>query len=215
MNQGGSGGRTRLITFEGGEGAGKSTQIKVLAKQLEAAGHAVLTTREPGGSPGAEEIRRLLVDGEPGRWDALPEALLVSAARRDHVERVVRPALEQGSWVLCDRFFDSTFAYQGGGHGVDDGTLKALRDAACGTLRPGLTVLLDVPVQIGLARAGGRGGAETRFERFDREFHERVRARFLDCASAEPERFAVIDASVPADQVSQAVLAAFESAFTV
>lgn len=205
----------RLITFEGGEGSGKSTQIKRLAHALEARGKAVLLTREPGGSPGAEDIRRLLVEGEPGRWDPITEALLVSAARRDHVERVIRPALASGQWVLCDRFYDSTFAYQGAGHGVSAEILAHLRHAAIGDLVPDLTLLLDIDVDRGLARAGRRGGTETRFERFDRDFHLRVWQGFHALAEAEPSRIRVIDAGASMDDVAAAVLAVVDSCFTV
>ena len=205
----------RLITFEGGEGCGKSTQIKWLASALELRGERFLVTREPGGSPGAEDIRRLLVEGEPGRWDAHTEALLVSAARRDHVERVIRPALAAGEWVLCDRFYDSTTAYQGAGHGVAAGILEELRRIALDELKPDLTFLLDLDIDIGLGRARGRGGKETRFERFDRAFHQRVRDGFLAIARAEPERVHLIDASDIPEAVAAAILALVDSCFTV
>lgn len=205
----------KLLTFEGGEGSGKSTQIKQLRYALEACGEKVLLTREPGGSPGAEDIRRLLVEGDPGRWDAVTEALLVSAARRDHVERVIRPALAQGQWVLCDRFFDSTTAYQGAGHGVPVAMLEELRRAAVGALAPDLTFVLDIDVETGLGRAQGRGGAETRFERFDRAFHQRVRDGFLAIAKAEPERVRVIDASGTPEAVAAAILAVVDSCFSI
>jgi len=205
----------RLITFEGGEGCGKSTQIKRLASALDLRGERFLVTREPGGSPGAEDIRRLLVEGEPGRWDAITEALLVSAARRDHVERVIRPALAEGRWVLCDRFHDSTTAYQGAGHGVDADTLEELRRIALGDLRPDLTLLLDLDIDIGLGRAQGRGGKETRFERFDRAFHQRVRDGFLTIARTEPGRVRLIDASDTPEAVAAAILALVDSCFTV
>lgn len=205
----------RLITFEGGEGSGKSTQIKRLASALDLRGERFLVTREPGGSPGAEDIRRLLVEGEPGRWDAITEALLVSGARRDHVERVIRPALAEGQWVLCDRFYDSTSAYQGAGHGVAASTLEELRRIALGDLKPDLTFLLDLDIKTGLDRARGRGGKETRFERFDRDFHQRVRDGFLSIARAEPERVHLINAADTPDAVAAAILAVVDSCFTV
>lgn len=205
----------RLITFEGGEGSGKSTQIKRLAAVLDRRGERFLVTREPGGSPGAEDIRRLLVEGEPGRWDSVTEALLVSAARRDHVERVIRPALAAGQWVLCDRFYDSTTAYQGAGHGVAASTLEELRRIALGALKPDLTVLLDLDIETGLVRAQIRGGKETRFERFDRAFHQRVRDGFLAIARAEPERVRLINAADTPDAVAAAILALVDSCFTV
>lgn len=205
----------RLITFEGGEGSGKSTQIRRLAAVLEQRGQRILVTREPGGSPGAEDIRRLLVEGEPGRWDAVTEALLVSAARRDHVERVIRPALAAGQWVLCDRFYDSTTAYQGAGHGLAASILEELRRIALGDLKPDLTILLDLDIDAGLDRAQGRGGKETRFERFDRAFHQRVRDGFLAIAGAEPERVRLINAADTPDAVAAAILALVDSCFTV
>ena len=192
----------RFITLEGGEGGGKSTQIKLLAEALQAAGEAVCLTREPGGAPGAEEIRRLLVEGEPGRWTAETEALLHFAARADHLARTIRPALAAGKWVLCDRFADSTIAYQGYGHGLDLDWLRDLRRQVVADSEPGLTVILDLPVETGLARAAQRQGpaasqAEDRYERMDRSFHQRLRDGFLALASASPERCKVIDASQP------------------
>jgi len=200
--------RGRFITFEGGEGGGKSTQARQLARALEQAGIAVALTREPGGAPGAEEIRRLVVEGAPERWDALTEALLLTAARREHVVRTIEPALAAGRWVISDRFADSTLAYQGYGHGVDRGALETLRRLAAGTLTPDLTLILDVPVELGLARAHQRRGHELRFEAMDREFHERLRQGFHAIAAAEPARCVVIDATGPADAVTRAVIAA-------
>lgn len=197
-----------FITFEGGEGAGKSTQVRRLAERLRAAGHQVVTTREPGGSPGAEAIRDLLVNGDADRWSPLTEALLMNAARRDHVERVIAPALERGAVVLCDRFADSTRAYQGAGGGVDPGFLRALEAAVVGETRPDLTLILDLPVAEGLGRAAGRGGGEARFEAKGLAFHERLRAAYLDIARAEPARCAVIAADVTPDEAEQAVWAA-------
>jgi dTMP kinase len=200
--------RGRFITFEGGEGGGKSTQAQHLARTLEAAGIAVALTREPGGAPGAEEIRKLVVEGAPERWDALTEALLLTAARREHVVRTIEPALAAGRWVISDRFADSTLAYQGHGHGIDRAALETLRRLAVGALVPDLTLILDLPVELGLARARQRRGPEQRFEAMDRGFHERLRQGFLAIAAAEPARCAVIDASAPVDEVTRAVLAA-------
>jgi dTMP kinase len=209
------GARGRFVTFEGGEGAGKSTQVRRLADALRAAGVPVRLTREPGGSPGAEEIRALLVSGETGRWDPLTEALLISAARRDHLRRTVLPALEAGEWVLCDRFADSTTAYQGHGHGLGREATEVLYGLVAGEFRPDLTLILDVPVEAGLARAAaraggeGRGGAaEDRYERMGRDFHQRLREGFLDIARREPGRCAVVDASRGPDEVAADVLAA-------
>ncbi|MBF0332177.1 MAG: dTMP kinase [Alphaproteobacteria bacterium] len=196
----------RFLSFEGGEGTGKSTQLRLLADALRDGGLDVVTTREPGGSPGAEQIRRLLVEGEPGRWDGMTEALLHYAARRDHLRATVHPALGRGAWVLTDRFADSTLAYQGWGHGLDRALLERLDALAIGGFRPDLTLVLDLPAIQGLARAAGRGGAEDRYERMDVTFHERLREGFLDIARREPGRCAVIDAAGDPDQVHAAVL---------
>jgi dTMP kinase len=194
----------RFITLEGGEGAGKSTQIARLAERLRA-DHEVVTTREPGGSPGAEMIRKLLVEGPAERWDGATEALLHFAARRDHLRTTVWPALERGAWVISDRFADSTRAYQGSGHGLDLGTLDRLYDVAVGVFRPDLTLILDLPVDTGLARAASRRGAETRYESLPRAFHERVRKGFLAIARNEPERCVAVDASQDIDTVAAAI----------
>jgi dTMP kinase len=195
--------RGKFITVEGGEGAGKSTQVALLVDALDRAGIAALATREPGGSPGAEAIRRLLLQGETERWDAAGEALLLFAARRDHVIRLIEPTLKAGRWVVCDRFTDSTIAYQGYGRGLPLAELAALRHFALGDFWPDLTLILDLPVATGLARAASRAGAPQalgdRFERLDRDFHERLRDGFLTIAKAEPERCTVIDAS---DEIS-------------
>ena len=194
--------RARFVTLEGGEGAGKSTQIARLAQALAEAGIETATTREPGGSPGADAIRRLLVEGEPGRWDGETEALLHFAARRDHLVRTVWPALAAGSWVLCDRFADSTMAYQGYGHGLDRAFIDTLYRLTVGEFRPDLTLILDLPVANGLARAAARGGAEDRYERMGRDFHERLRQGFIDIASRNPDRCAVVDAARDVDTVA-------------
>ncbi len=197
----------RFITFEGGEGAGKSTHVARLAEALRATGKSVIETREPGGSPGAEEIRALLVHGDVGRWDPMTEALLHFAARHDHVKRVVRPALEAGDWVVCDRFADSTMAYQGYGHRLGRSPIEQLYALAVGDLEPDLTLILDLPVDVGLERAKSRGGA-TRYERMDKAFHERLRKGFLEIAARTPERSVVIDAAPALEEVEAAVLAA-------
>ena len=202
----------RFITFEGGEGGGKSTQLKLLAEALAGRGQEVVTTREPGGSPGAEDIRALLVNGTVDRWDATTEALLHSAARRDHLVKTVWPALGRGAWVLCDRFADSTLAYQGYGHGIALETIETLTRLAVGDFAPDLTVILDLPVEIGLARAGGRANAcassaEDRYERMGAAFHQRLRLGFLTIAGADPERCVVVDASRPVEEVRADILA--------
>jgi dTMP kinase len=197
--------RGRFITIEGGEGAGKSTQAGLLVDALTRGGITALRTREPGGAPGAEEIRRLLVEGEPGRWDAVSEALLMVAARRSHLERTIWPALDRGDWVVCDRFADSTLAYQGYGGGVPLDDLAMLHRLIAGDFMPDLTFVLDVPVAKGLKRAAGRSGRETRFERMDEDFHERLRQGFLDIARQAPQRCVVIDAQGGVEQVQQAM----------
>ena len=171
-----------FITLEGGEGVGKSTQLRRLANTLERHGRRCVVTREPGGSPGAEEIRALLVNGEPGRWDALTETLLLFAARADHVARTIKPALAQGEFVVCDRFADSTYAYQGVGRDMPRETIRRIESIVLGDFKPDLTFVLDLPAETGLARAHARSVAESRFERFGLEFHERLRQAFLDIA---------------------------------
>lgn len=192
----------RFITLEGGEGAGKSTQAKRLAAALQARGIGCTVTREPGGSPGAEDIRNLLVHGEPGRWDPLTETLLIYAARADHVARTIRPALAERRWVVCDRFSDSTYAYQGTGRGVPRETIRRIEAVTLGDFKPDLTLVLDIPVETGLARAHSRGAHETRFEKFDGGFHERLREAFLTIAKRSPDRCAVVDAARSEDEVA-------------
>src|SRR6266581_5205123 len=190
-----AGTRGTFISFEGGEGAGKSTQARMLRDQLESRGRTVLLTREPGGSPGAEEIRKLLVEGEPERWTPLAETLLFLSARADHVARRIEPALTSGTWVISDRFSDSTFVYQGIARGLGIETVRRLSRAALGDFAPDLTILLDIDPDAGLKRAGRRGQAEDRFERFDAGFHARLRGGFLQLAAEEPARCAVVDGS--------------------
>jgi dTMP kinase len=194
--------RGRLVTFEGGEGAGKSTQVERLAGALRAAGLDPLVTREPGGTPGAEQIRRLLVEGPPERWLPLSEALLLLAARYDHVARRITPALAEGRWVLCDRFMDSTRVYQGVAGAAGAELIDRLHASVLGDLRPDLTVILDVPVATGFGR---RRGARQRYERMPAAFHERVREGFLALARAEPDRCVVVDATRPSDAVADDV----------
>ena len=200
--------RGRFITIEGGEGAGKSTQAELLMAALARGGITALRTREPGGSDGAEAIRRLLLEGSDERWDALGEALLLYAARREHVARLIRPALERGEWVVCDRFADSTLAYQGYGRGLPLADLLALHRIALGDFAPDLTLVLDLPAAEGLARAAMRAGNADRFERLDPAFHERLREGFRRIAVDNPERCVVIDAAGDPESVHRAVLAA-------
>jgi dTMP kinase len=195
----------RFITLEGGEGTGKSTQAARLAKRLTAAGRAVVATREPGGSPGAEAIRALLVEGAPDRWSPTTETLLMYAARRDHIERVIEPALARGAWVVCDRFLDSTRAYQGAGGGASMDLIAALERDLVGPCMPDLTLVLDLPVDLGLKRAADRAGRERRFEAKGRAFHERLCQAFLDIAAREPARCTVIAADAAVGAVEAAV----------
>jgi dTMP kinase len=210
--------RGRFVTFEGGEGAGKSTQIALLAKRLSERGVRVRLTREPGGpKDGAVEaaaiLRKLLVEGDPERWSPQSEALLNYAQRVEHVNRFVRPALEAGHWVLCDRFADSTMVYQGYGHRLGPAFVRALHRVTLGAFKPDLTLILDIPAGDGLARANARSGVETRFERFPRAFHERVRRGFRAIARAEPKRCVLIDARGPADAVEARIVKALAKRF--
>ncbi|MDY0874258.1 dTMP kinase [Dongia rigui] len=184
-------GTLRFVTFEGGEGAGKSTQIRLLAEALRAAGQSVEMTREPGGTEGAEQIRKLLVEGAAGRWQSETEALLHFAARAEHLAQVIRPALAAGKWVLCDRFADSTLAYQGYGQGLDLEWLWTLRRHIVGPTEPGLTIMMDLPVEKGLARAE----TQQRYERMGLDFHRRLADGFRQLATAEPDRCRIVDAS--------------------
>ncbi len=203
--------RGRFISLEGGEGAGKSTQLKRLALALRARGLEVVETREPGGSPGAEAIRKLLLEGGDDRWTPEAEALLFAAARADHVARTIRPAVERGAWVLSDRFLDSSLAYQGGAAGVGVETVRALHDVGSRGFLPDRTLLLELPTEAvaerlrvrdaeGSDRIGGRGGG----------FHERVAEAFAQLAEQEPDRFRRVDAGGPAEQVTARLLAAVE-----
>ena len=195
----------KFITFEGGEGAGKSTQLTRLVARLRDGGREVVATREPGGSPGAEAIRELVLKGAADRWSPVTETLLMYAARRDHVERVIRPALARGAWVVCDRFADSTRAYQGAAGGTDPGLIAAMETYVLEGTRPDVTLIFDLPVAVGLERAHARAGAEMRFESKGQTFHERLREAFLAIARAEPERCVVIDATGSLKEVEDKV----------
>lgn len=200
--------RGRFITFEGGEGTGKSTQLRRLAERLGAVGREVVATREPGGSEGAEQLRGLLLNGAADRWSPLSETLMLNAARSDHLDRVIRPALARGAWVLCDRFADSTRAYQGAAGGVEAELIDRLERAVVRHSRPDLTLVLDAPAELGLARAASRAGGEARFESKGLAFHERLREGFRLIAEREPDRCVVIDASQSVETVAVAVVEA-------
>ncbi len=200
--------RGRFITFEGGDGTGKTTQVALLHAALERAGIAALATREPGGSPGAEAIRGLLISGAVDRWEPLTEAILHFAARRDHVHRLIAPALTRGSWVVSDRFTDSTVAYQGYGQGADRTVIAALARHVLDGVTPDLTLVLDLDPAVALERAVARAGNASRYERMDPAVHRRVREGFLAIAQAEPARCAVIDAAGDAEAVHRAVVSA-------
>ena len=203
--------QAKFITFEGGEGTGKSTQAAMLARKLESLGMGVKLTREPGGSPGAEIVRHVLLSGAAKPLGPEAEAILFAAARNDHVRCTILPALDAGHWVISDRFADSTRVYQGTLGEVDARLIKALERVSVGDLRADLTLVLDVPVELGLKRAAGRrkGSDPDRFEAETVEFHERLRQAYLTLAAAEPERCVIIDASAPkmmvAKQIWQAV----------
>lgn len=203
--------RGRFITFEGIDGSGKSTQARRLYEALRAAGHDAVLTREPGGSPGAEEIRRLVLEGDPDRWSAETEILLFTAARRDHLERTIEPALAAGKIVVCDRFADSTRMYQG----LSRGDLRALVDQLHTLMigrEPDLTLLIDLDPDTGHARAKGRQGHEERFEDFGPELQRRMRAGFLALAEEFAPRFRVIDGARSEEEVARDVLATVERA---
>lgn len=196
----------RFLSFEGIDGSGKSTQARLLAQGLRDAGHKVTLTREPGGSPGAEEIRRLVLEGDPDRWSAETEILLFTAARRDHLEKTIRPALARGEVVITDRFADSTRMYQGLSRGDLRATVDSLHALMIGT-EPDLTFLVDIDPATGLSRAVGRAGPEQRFEDFGLPLQQAMRAGFLTLARAHPARFRTIDGARPPEAVAAEILA--------
>ena len=198
---------SRFITFEGGEGVGKSTQMRRLAARLGEREQRVVTTREPGGSPRAERLRQVLLTGRAKPFGQLAETVLLASARADHVDRVIRPALEQGAWVLCDRFIDSTRAYQGVLGDVDGDVISALERVAAGDCVPDLSLILDAPTELGLGRAGARAGegARDRFEAEDQAFHERLRRAFIDICRHEPDRCVLIDATGAENEVADRI----------
>jgi dTMP kinase len=202
--------RGRFITLEGGEGVGKSTQAQLLAGWLRETGREVVVTREPGGTPNAEAIRLLLVHGAVERWSPISETLMMYAARRDHIERVISPALERGAWVVCDRYIDSTRAYQGIGGGAPEALITDLQIAVVGDVLPDLTLVLDLDAETGLKRAAARGEA-ARFEAKGLAYHEALRGAFIQIAIAEPSRCVLLDASSPVELVSAQIWTAVTS----
>lgn len=202
--------RGRFITFEGGEGTGKSTQAARLVERLTRLGLDVVRTREPGGSLGAEDIRALVVSGAAERWSARTELLLMYAARSDHLERTIVPALEAGKWVVCDRFADSSRVYQGLGGGADLSLVTAIERGVVEDHQPDITLVFDLPFEVGLERALGRGAAETRFESKGAAFHARLREGFRAVAEANPARCRLIDAGGDPDAVADRVWTAVE-----
>jgi len=198
-------GRGRFITLEGGEGAGKSTQASLLIDFLASRGVKAIATREVGGAPGAEDIRTLWLSKPQGFWDPLTEVMLIMAARREHLAHTILPALEAGVWVVSDRFVDSTRAYQGYGLGLGVEKIDAIYRQIAGDFWPDLTLLLDLPVETGLQRMASRGGETDRYEQQNVAFHETLRSAFKKLATAEPQRFAVIDASVSAGLTQNAI----------
>jgi len=201
----------RFITLEGGEGVGKSTQAHALAAALRGRGLDVVETREPGGSPGAEAIRALLLQGEIDRWNAGTEALLFAAARADHVAKTIRPALEVGKWVVCDRFVDSSIAYQGGAGGIGRDAILKLHQIGSGGLLPDRTLLIDLPLANASSRESARdGGDRDRFGRKHGDYHEAVFEAFRTLAALEPARFRIVDGQGGAEQVTRRLISALE-----
>ncbi|MEM1399888.1 MAG: dTMP kinase [Pseudomonadota bacterium] len=195
-----------FITFEGGEGAGKSTQLNTLAETLRRRGLEVVTTREPGGTPEAEALRAILLTAENLDWKPLEEVLVIFAARHSHIRNVIKPALDNGAWVLCDRFTDSTRAYQGYGHGVDEHLIDALSQTAQLGVYPDLTLVLDVDVETGLTRARERRGDNNRYDAASAAFHQKVRNGFHAIAKRDPDRVRLVDASSEQETVAAAIL---------
>lgn len=196
----------KFITFEGGEGGGKSTQSKRLAEVLTSRGIPVTLTREPGGTEGAEAIRQLLVTGDVNRWDAVTETLLHLAARRDHVVKHIQPALQTGTWVICDRFTDSTMAYQGYGHDLGRPYIEMLTQLAIGSLAPDLTFILDINPEDGIGRTKTRAGVENRYEQMDTTYHHTLRQGFLAQAGHAPERCVIVNAAQSIENLHQYIL---------
>jgi len=194
----------RFITFEGGEGSGKSTQIKILKNKLSKK-HKVIVTREPGGTTEAELIRKLLVKGKSNKWSGTTEVLLNFTARKDHVERIIIPSLKNGKWVLCDRFSDSTLAYQGYGRNVSENLIRNLNRSLINNLKPSLTILLDIDPNVGLGRSKRRNNNELRYENMPLSYHKKIRNAYLDIAKKNKKRIKIIDASLDKNSISEII----------
>jgi len=194
----------RFITFEGGEGSGKSTQIKILKNKLSKK-HKVIITREPGGTTEAELIRKLLVKGKSNKWSGATEVLLNFTARKDHVDKIIIPNLKNGKWVLCDRFSDSTLAYQGYGRNVNEKLIKNLNRSLINNLKPSLTILLDIDPNVGLGRSKRRNNNELRYENMPLNYHKKIRNAYLDIARKNKKRIKIIDASLDKDSISEII----------
>jgi dTMP kinase len=205
--------KSRFITFEGGEGSGKTTQIAILHRTLVQLGIDVVLYREPGGTQGAEEIRHLILKGDGNRWTAKAEALLMSASRAELVEKCILPHLEKGTWVLCDRFTDSTLAYQGYGHGLCFETMEWLNNFTVGNLEPDLTFIFQLPPELGLGRTIQRKEGEDRYERFDLKFHFKVAEGYKEILKRKPERCVAIDALLEIDEISQLIFNEIKNRF--
>lgn len=200
-----------FITFEGGEGTGKSTQCHLLAEYLRLKDKEVILTREPGGTDGAELIRALLVSGDINRWSGVTEALLLNAARVDHWDKVISPALNRGAWVICDRFADSTIAYQGYGRGLDINFLWSMHNSVLPGIQPNLTLVFDLDPEIGIGRALARRTSEVRFEKMDLEFHKRMREGYLEIAKNNPERCRIIEACQGIEEIHSTIKGLIEA----
>ena len=194
----------RFITFEGGEGSGKSTQIKILKNKLSKK-HKVIVTREPGGTTEAELIRKLLVKGKSNKWSGTTEVLLNFTARKDHVDKIIIPSLKNGKWVLCDRFSDSTLAYQGYGRNVSENLIRNLNRSLINNLKPSLTILLDIDPNVGLGRSKRRNNNELRYENMPLSYHKKIRNAYLDIARKNKKRIKIIDASLDKDSISEII----------
>ena len=205
--------RNQFITFEGGEGSGKSTQINLLHNFLIEKGKDVVSTREPGGTPSAEIIRDLLTKGDADRWSPATEALLMWAARSEHVEKLIKPSLDKGKWVLCDRFYHSTYAYQGVGHNLGIENMRIIKKIIIGEITPNLTFILDIDPVNGIGRTKNRASNEDRFEKMNLAFHNNLRKAFIQFAKKNPKRFIVIDAELSLEKISEIISSEVQARF--